>query len=241
MGIDIGVTRFVTTSQTDKTGIDGAYVEPLNSFKKLEMNLARAQKLLARKQKFSNNWKKQKQKVSRLHIKVADARNDFLQKLSTIMSKNHAVIVAEDLTIDNMTDSAKGTIENPGKNVKAKSRLNKLILDQGWSAFLRMLGYKQEWSGGKLIQVDPKNTSRTCPACNHVSADNRKTQALFLCTECGYSANADYAAAVNIKARGIKQLGGRADRYGLWRDGVSRPLKQKPVGTSDQVPHLCPV
>jgi putative transposase len=240
VGIDMGATRFVTTSQTDKTGIDGAYVEPLNSFKKLENKLARAQRLLARKQKFSNNWKKQKQVVSRLHIKIADARNDFLQKLSTIMSKNHAVIVAEDLTIDNMTDSAKGTIENPGKNVKAKSRLNKLILDQGWSTFLRMLGYKQEWSGGKLIQVDPKNTSRTCTECSHVSADNRKTQALFLCTNCGYTANADYVAAVNIKAQGIKQLGGRADRYSLWRDGVSRPLKQEPVGTSDQVPRLCP-
>ena len=233
VGIDMGANRFLADST-------GAYIEPLNSFKNLEKKLARAQKLLARKQKFSNNWKKQKQIVSRLHIKIADARNDFLQKLSTIMSKNHAVIVAEDLTVDNMTDSAKGTIENPGKNVKAKSRLNKLILDQGWSAFLRMLGYKQEWSGGKLIQVDPKNTSRTCPDCNHVSADNRKTQTLFKCTDCGYTANADYVAAINIKARGIMQSGGRADRYGLWRDGGSRPLKQEPVGTSDQVPHLCP-
>lgn len=241
IGIDMGVARFLTTSQTNETGIDGEYVEPLNSFKKLEKRLAKAQRLLSRKQKFSNNWKKQKQVVSKLHIKIADARNDFLQKMSTIMSKNHAVIVAEDLKIRNMSASAKGDMEKPGRNVKAKAGLNKSILDQGWGNFLRMIGYKQEWSGGKLIQVDPKNTSRTCPACGHVSADNRKTQALFLCTECGYSANADYVAAVNIKARGIMQLGGRADRDCLWRDGVSRPLKQEPVGTSNQVPILCPV
>ncbi|MDY6957571.1 MAG: transposase [Halobacteriota archaeon] len=240
VGIDMGVTRFVTTSQTDETGIDGSFVEPLNSFKKLKNKLARAQRLLARKHKFSNNWKKQKQVVSNIHIKIADARNDFLQKLSTIMSKNHAVIVVEDLKIKSMSSSAKGDMEQPGKNVKAKAGLNKSILDQGWGNFLRMIGYKQEWSGGKLIRVDPKNTSRTCPECNHVSAENRKTQALFLCTECGYSANSDYVAAVNIKARGIKQLGGRAGRYSLWRDGVSRPLKQEPVGTSDQVPLLTP-
>lgn len=233
VGIDMGVARFLTAS-------DGSYIEPLNSFKNLEKKLARAQKLLSRKQKFSNNWKKQKQIVSRLHIKITDTRNDFLQKLSTSMSKNHAVIMAEDLKIKNMSASAKGDMENPGRNVKAKTGLNKSILDQGWSAFLRMIGYKQEWSGGKFIQVDPKSTSRSCPDCNHVSADNRKTQALFLCIECGYSANADYVAAINIKTRGIMQLGGRADRYGLWRDGVSRPLSQEPVGTSDQVPHLCP-
>jgi IS605 OrfB family transposase len=233
IGIDMGVARFLTDST-------GEYIEPLNSFKNLEKKLARAQKDLSRKQKFSCNWKKQKQAVSRLHIKIADARNDFLQKLSTIMSKNHAVIVAEDLKIKNMTVSAKGDVENPGKNVKVKSGMNRSILDQGWSAFLRMIGYKQEWSGGKLIQVDPRNTSRTCLECGHISSDNRKTQALFFCTECGYSANADYVGAVNIKARGIMQLGGRADRDGLRRDGVSRPSKQEPVGTSDQVPRLCP-
>ncbi|MCA1793168.1 MAG: transposase [Desulfobacteraceae bacterium] len=235
VGIDMGVVRFLT-------GSDGEYVEPLNSFKKLENKLARAQKDLSRKQKFSNNWKKQKQIVSRLHIKIADARNDFLQKLSTIMSKNHAVIVAEELRIKNMSASARGDVENPGKNVKAKSGLNKSILDQGWSAFLRMVGYKQEWSGGKLILVDPKNTSRTCPACGHVCAENRKIQALFKCVECNYTANADYVGAINIKARGIGVLEAAGHVVlSLRRDGVSRPLNQEPVGTSNQVPILCSV
>ena len=95
------------------------------------------------------------------------------------------------------------------------------------------------WSGGKLIHVNPKNTSRTCLSCGHISAENRKTQTLFLCTECGYSANADYVAAVNIKARGIEKLktAGHAVSS-LWRNGISRPVKQEPVGTSDLLPLL---
>jgi len=156
VGIDMGVARFLTDSH-------GGYVEPLNSFKKLEEKLVRAQRLLSRKQKFSNNWKKQKQVVSKIHSNIADARADFLQKQSTTMSKNHAVIVAEDLKIRNMSASAKGDRENPGKNVKVKSSLNKSILDQGWGDFVRMVGYKQQWSGGKPEHrfPDEAGTSRT--------------------------------------------------------------------------------
>jgi len=199
VGIDVGIARFVTTST-------GEAVNPLSSFKKLEKKMARAQKLLARKKKFSKNWQKQKRVVSKIHIKVADARNDFLQKKSTILSKKHAIVVAEDLSIKNMSASAKGDMEKPGKNVKAKAGLNRSILDQGWGNFFRMIEYKQQWSGGSFLQVDPKNTSRTCPRCDQVSIDNRKTQVLFLCIACGFSANADYVGAVNIRSRGIEEL-----------------------------------
>ncbi|MBI9089520.1 MAG: transposase [Desulfobacterium sp.] len=234
IGIDMGVKRFVTLS-------NGEYTNPLNSFKRLQDKLAQAQKILSRKVKFSNNWKKQKQVISKLYIKIANARNDFLQKVSTVMSKNHAMIVAEALKIKNMSSSAKGTMEKPGKNVKAKAGLNKSILDQGWSAFLRMLEYKQAWSGGIFLQVDPKNTSRTCPECSHISGDNRKTQALFQCTECGYTANADYVAAINIRGRGIKKYGGGAHRNSLLRDDISHLTTQEPLGTNDQVPILEPI
>ncbi len=231
IGIDMGVNRFLAMSTGESDGVD-----PINSFKKLQDKLARAQRTLARKVKFSNNWKKQKQAISRLHIKIADVRNDFLQKASTMLSKNHAMIVAEDLKIKNVTTSAKGSVEKPGKGVRVKSSLNRSILDQGWGIFHRMLEYKQQWSQGLFLKVDPANTSRTCPECGHVSADNRKKQSLFLCRDCGYTANADYVAAVNIKNRGIENAVGR-HRVRLWRDGVSRLLKQKPVGKSD----LCPL
>ncbi len=112
----------------------------------------------------------------------------------------------EDLKVANMSKSAKGTIEEPGTNVKAKSGLNKSILDQGWAEFKRQLDYKLEWLGGLLVLVDPKNTSRCCPECGHTSKDNRTTQADFACVECGYRENADFVGALNVLRAGHAQL-----------------------------------
>jgi putative transposase len=112
------------------------------------------------------------------------------------------VVVLEDLKIANMSKSSKGDMENPGRNVQAKSGLNKSILDQGWYEFRRQLEYKQLWRGGQVIAVNPRNTSRSCPLCNHTEKDNRKTQAVFVCVKCGFKENADYTAAINILAAG---------------------------------------
>ena len=116
-----------------------------------------------------------------------------------------------------MSASAGGTKESPGKNVKQKSGLNRSILDQGWYSFFQMLSYKLEQRGGKLIKVDPKNTSRTCPRCGLVSAENRKSQATFACIGCGYRSNADEVGAINIL------WAGRA-RLACGMSGAVRPL-----------------
>ena len=87
------------------------------------------------------------------------------------------MIAVEDLKVANMSKSASGTVENQGKNVKAKSGLNKSILDQGWGMLIGMLEYKQEWRGGLLVKVDPKYTSQTCCECGHVA---KKTDKLKL-------------------------------------------------------------
>jgi len=195
VAIDMGIKRFATLS-------DGTYHEPLNSFATLSAKLAHEQRNLSRKMKGSRNWHKQKRVITRIHIRIADARNDYLHKTSTAISKNHALVVLEDLKVANMSASAKGTLERPGKNVRSKSGLNRAILDQGWSEFRRMLEYKQLWRGGAVITVPPQNTSRTCPECGHVSSDNRKTQERFRCVRCGYSGNADFVAALNILAAG---------------------------------------
>jgi putative transposase len=105
-----------------------------------------------------------------------------------------------------MSRSAAGTGESPGANVRAKSGLNKSILDQGWFEFRRQLDYKMAWNGGYLIAVPPRNTSRTCPCCGHVSADNRQTQVRFQCVECGYENNADVVGAINVLRRGEVML-----------------------------------
>jgi putative transposase len=86
--------------------------------------------------------------------------------------------------------------------VSQKSGLNRAILDQGWGEFRRQLDDTLAWCGGRLIAVPPHNTSRTCPACEHVSGDNRQTQAKFSCVECGYENNADVVGAINVLERG---------------------------------------
>jgi len=195
VGIDVGIARFATLS-------DGSCFEPLSSFKRHEQRLARYQRAMSRKKKYSNNWQKAKAKVQKLNGRIADVRRDYLHKCSTTISKSHAMVCVEDLQVKNMSRSASGTTERPGKNVRAKSGLNKAILDQGWSEFRRQLEYKLTWNGGWFIAVPSQNTSRMCPVCGHVSADNRKTQAQFHCVECGYAEHADLVGAMNILARG---------------------------------------
>jgi putative transposase len=199
VGIDMGIARFATLS-------DGTFYAPLNSFKRHQDRLRKAQQAMSRKVKFSNNWKKAKARVQRIHSRIGNARRDYLHKTSTAISKNHAMVCIEDLQVRNMSKSAAGTVDAPGRNVQAKSGLNKSILDQGWFEFRRQLDYKLAWSGGHLIAVPPQNTSRTCPCCGHVSADNRQMQAQFLCVECGFEENADVVGAINVLRAGHARL-----------------------------------
>lgn len=202
VGIDMGIARFATLS-------DGSFVEPLNSFKKNQLRLARYQRSMSRKVKFSSNWKKAKVRVQRIQSRIGHVRKDFLHKTSANISKKHAMIVIEDLKVSNMSRSAAGSKATPGRNVRQKSGLNRSILDQGWFEFRRQLEYKQVWLGGEVLAVDPRNTSRTCPACGHVSADNRRTQAKFACVDCGYENHADLVGSINILNRGMKMLEGQ--------------------------------
>lgn len=195
VGIDMGVARFATLS-------DGTALAPVSAFRRQQKRLAKAQRVVSRKKKFSKNWAKANARVQSIHSEIANVRRDFLQKASTAISKNHALVVIEDLKIANMVKSAKGTKAKPGKGVKAKSALNKAIMDQGWGLFRKQLDYKLLWSGGLLVAVAAHNTSRRCSACGHVSAENRKTQAKFQCVKCGFKGHADHNAAVNILAAG---------------------------------------
>ena len=199
VGIDMGIARFATLS-------DGTYLAPLNSFKRHEEALARCQRAMSRKTKFSNNWKKAKTRVQKVHIRIGNARRDYLHKATTTISKNHAMVCIEDLRVRNMSTSAAGSADEPGRNVWAKAGLNKAILDQGWAEFRRQLSYKLAWSGGYLVAVPPQNTSRTCPACGHVAKENRQTQARFACVACGFEENADQVGAINVLRAGHARL-----------------------------------
>lgn len=222
VGIDVGIARFATMS-------DGSYVAPLASFKRHEQRLAKYQRRMSRKTKFSSNWKKAKARVQKIHARIANARNDYLHKVSTAISKSHALVCIEDLQVRSMSKSAKGTSEAPGKKVAQKRGLNKAILDQGWFEFRRQLEYKTAWRGGFTVVVPAAYTSQTCPCCGHISADNRKTQALFACVKCGYENNADVVGAINVLERGQRLFacGGMAQS--------GHPSKQEPAETTSAI------
>ena len=156
--------------------------------------------------------RKPKSKSYTLSLRIA-ARTTYTKPQ---ISKNHAMIAIEDLRVSNMSKSAKGNAEEHGKNVKAKSGLNKSILDQGWYVFRRQLEYKQLWNGGLVVAVPAQYTSQTCPCCGHVSKDNRKTQAHFECVECGYTNNADIVGALNILERGHRLLACGESALAAW-------------------------
>jgi len=222
IGVDVGITRFATFS-------NGNYIAPVSSFNKHERALAKYQRRMSHKTKYSKNWHKAKAKVQQVHYRIANARRDFLHKSTTTISKNHALVCIEDLQIRNMTKSSKGTSEQHGTKVRQKSGLNRAILDQGWSEFRRQLNYKLEWNGCILLAVPPHNTSRTCPCCGHVSKDNRQTQAAFLCVVCHYKNHADVVGAINILERGHRLLACGDTML------LDRSVKQEPTEVSQAV------
>ncbi|CAM3730893.1 transposase [Polaromonas hydrogenivorans] len=224
IGIDVGIARFATMS-------DGSFALPLNSFKKHEHRLKKYQRRMSRKVKFSKNWHKAKRRVQNIHTRIGNARKDFLHKKTSAISKNHAMVVIEDLQVGNMSRSSKGTTEASGKNVAAKSGLNKAILDQGWFEFRRQLEYKLAWNGGILIAVPAHYTSQTCPCCGHIAKANRQTQAKFECVDCGYQNHADVVGAMNILARGYRVAACGEDGSGLVRKHKTKPasVKQEPT------------
>jgi len=191
VGIDRGVAIMAACS--DSREYIGA-----KSFRNHEKQLAKAQRGLSRKVKFSNNWQKQKEKIQNIHSKIANIRKDALHKASMEISKNHAMIVLEKLGTSRMSKSAKGNSEKHGVN----AGLNKSILDAGWGMFAAMLEYKQRWRGGMVEYVPAAYTSQRCSQCQHTEKANRVSQSKFLCQACGHAANAGHNAALNILAAG---------------------------------------
>ncbi len=194
VGLDMGIAVAVADS-------DGGFVENPRHLERSRRRLARAQRRFARTRKGSNRRGRAKARVARVHRKIRNQRKDWQHKLTDAYTKSHGVIVVEALKVQNMMRSARGTVESPGRNVKAKTGLNRAISDVGWGEIRRQLSYKADRRGGILFEVDPRNTSRCCRMCGHTSAENRATQALFACVGCGHREHADTHASRNILAR----------------------------------------
>ena len=195
LGVDMN-TRQVATSDGD--------FHHLPDLKKKEARRKRYQRRMARQVKGSNRRKDTKKKLAKVSRKIANIRKNWIHQTTREIADKCGTIVVEDLKVKNMTASAKGTIENPGKNVKQKAGLNRAMLDTALGEIRRNLEYKC----GRLVEVNPAYTSQTCSECGHTDKENRKTQARFQCVSCGYASNADTNAAMNIRRLGMAQLHG---------------------------------
>lgn len=109
--------------------------------------------------------------------------------------------MVEDLQIRNMTASARGTVAEPGRNVRQKAGLNRAILARGWSGSVVMLSYKLPPLGGSLVKERAAYSSQTCRVCEHSAPENRESQAVFRCVACGHAANADTNASQVLLGR----------------------------------------
>lgn len=159
VGVDLGVKDFTVTS-------GGARIANPKHLDRKIRNLARYQRQMARKQRGSANRRKAKAKVARAHRKVRNARADFLHRTSTNLVRSADVIALEDLNVAGMARSAPGTIDLPGRNVKAKAGLNRSIRDAALGEFCRQVGYKAERAGKTLIVLDRwYPSSKTCSHC----------------------------------------------------------------------------
>ena len=163
----------------------------------LDAQVRRTQRRLGRAQRGSHRRRRVKARLARLHARRADARKDWVEKLSTDLARRFDLIRVEDLRVRNMTRSAKGTVDAPGTNVRPKAGLNRAILDQGWGVLVTRLEQK---APGRVEQVNAAYTSQRCHACGYTAAESRESQARFVCRSCGHTAHADLNAARNIAA-----------------------------------------
>ncbi|TDD11206.1 transposase [Nonomuraea deserti] len=151
---------------------------------------------LARAERGSNRRAKVKAAIARVKARETDRRKDRVEKTSTDLACRFDVIAVEDLKIRNMTRSVRGTVEAPGRNVRAKAGLNRSIITAAWGHLVQRLEHK---ALGRVVKVNPAYTSQRCSACGIVDRVARESQARYRRRSCGYACNADVHAARNIK------------------------------------------
>jgi putative transposase len=192
----------------------------------------RLQRKLARQVKGSNRRKATKLAIAKLAAKEVDRRKDWIEKTTTELVREYDMIALEDLKIKNMTKSAKGTKDKPGKNVAQKSGLNRVILEQGWGLFRQRLTDKaiNAMTPVEIIAIHPAYTSLRCSECGYTDKKNRESQALFHCLSCDYTDNAGVHAAKNIIAAGlaVTERGGQPHAAPI-KAKHSDPAKRTPI------------
>ena len=183
---------------------------------KLQRRIERIQRHKDKKQKpGSIRFKRSQKQIAKLKARQANIRENEQHLGARDIASKARVVAIEDLRLKHMSASAAGTVEAPGKNVKQKSGLNRELLAQGLSAWAEKIERHVKRRGGEVVEVRAAYTSQRCPECGHTSADNRRSQARFTCTNCGFAANADIVGAVNVAGTVVQSQFGN----GLANDG----------------------
>lgn len=204
VGVDFNVITGAVTS-------DGQILPMPRTSPEERRQLARLQKSLARKKKGSRNRLKARRALARFHARLVRRRRNAAHVISCKIAQQHTHIAFEDLRLKNMTASAGGTVECPGRNVAAKAGLNRSILDVSPGQIRSMTTYKAAWASGECVEVDARHTSQRCSECGGHPQDDETTEHLphgrvtrdrFICPLCRYEAHADVNAARNILALG---------------------------------------
>jgi putative transposase len=191
VGIDLGVATFAALS-------NGELIPGPRAGRRAAGRVKRLQRIVARRKRGSNRRRQAVALLARARAHEREVRRDHRHQLARDLVRRFTFIAVEDLPITNMTRSARGTVEAPGSNVRQKAGLNRSQLDQAWRAFLMTLRNKAEAAGSVVVEVDPRNTSRTGHECGAVDPASRRSQAEFVCTACGHRDHADVNAAKNI-------------------------------------------
>ena len=202
-GIDLGVTERIVAS-------DG-YVVAAADDRPHRRKLRVLQRRMARRRKGSGRRRKARAALARTHARHRTKRRNEAHRITTALIRRYGIIAFEALRVDAMARSAKGTVEQPGKNVRAKSSLNRSILEQRWGIIRDMLEYKGCAQGRTLVAVDPAYTSQACSRCGHIDAAARQGKR-YACSACGLLIDADLNASRTILMRGLTTLGWPIDR-----------------------------
>ena len=210
VGIDRGVAVSAALSTGELLCVPGVTAPERARMRRLERKLARGRR-------GSNRRGRVRLAIARMRARETDRRKDWAEKASTDLARRFDLIRVEDLKIMNMTRSARGTLQEPGRNVGQKAGLTRGILRSGWGLLVRRLEQK---APGRVEKISPAFTSQRCSACGRVDPKSRESQAVFRCTACGYACHADVNAARNIAAgHAVTARGGY---------GVARPVNREP-------------
>jgi putative transposase len=220
VGVDRGVAVAIATSDGELRGRRHVTLGEAKRLRRLRRQMSRCRKGSKRRLACQA-------KYASLHARIRRRRKDFIAWNANRLTAEHGLVILEDLHIRDMTTSARGTAQKPGRNVRQKGQLNCAILDKGWFAFGEALKHKARYNGSEIVKVNPAYTSVTCSACGTVDSKSRESQARFACRSCGHAENADVNAAKNILAAGLA-VTGRGDY------GVARSVKRQPPASADK-------